>query len=51
MLTQCQLGVSAYPEAAGVLEMGGRDTEPTDHMVTEVLIRGFYKFYREAMGF
>ncbi len=50
MLTQCQLGVAAYPEAKGVLEMGGRDTEPTDHMVTEVLIRGFYKFYREAMG-
>lgn len=51
MLTQCQIGVTAYPEARGVIEMGGRDTEPTDVMVSEVLIRGFYKYYIEAMGF
>src|SRR5690625_1110627 len=50
MLKQVQIGVSGYPESEGVVEMGGRDTEPTDYMVTEVLIRDFYKFYREAMG-
>jgi anthranilate 1,2-dioxygenase large subunit len=30
--------------------MGGRDTEPADYMVTEVLIRSFYDYYRNAMG-
>jgi anthranilate 1,2-dioxygenase large subunit len=30
--------------------MGGRDVAPQDHMVTEVLIRAFYKWYREVMG-
>jgi len=51
MLTQCQIGVSGYPQARGVVEMGGRDTEPADYMVTEVLIRAFYQYYRQAMGF
>jgi salicylate 5-hydroxylase large subunit len=46
-----QDGVSRYPEAAGVLEMGGRDTEDTDHMVTETAIRAFYAYYRRVMGF
>jgi salicylate 5-hydroxylase large subunit len=46
-----QDGVSRYPQAAGVLEMGGRDTEDTDHMVTETAIRAFYAYYRRVMGF
>lgn len=50
MLTQTQIGVTGYPEGSAIIEMGGKDTEPTDYMVTEVLIRGFYKYYREAMG-
>lgn len=50
MLTQCQHGVTGYPDGVSVVEMGGRDTEPTDYMVTEVLIRAFYQFYKEAMG-
>ena len=33
-----------------MLEMGGRDIAPQDTMVTEVLIRAFYRFYREPMG-
>ena len=50
MLTQLQMGLSGYPEGVGVIEMGGKDTEPADYMVTEVMIRAFYKFYREMMG-
>jgi anthranilate 1,2-dioxygenase large subunit len=50
VLTQCQRGACGSPGAAAVIEMGGRDTEPADHMVTEVLIRAFYKYYRQAMG-
>jgi salicylate 5-hydroxylase large subunit len=46
-----QDGIAPYAEAAGVIEMGGRDIEDTEHMVTEVAIRAFYRYYREVMGF
>ncbi len=49
VLVECQQGASGYGHRQAVLEMGGRDTEPQDHMVTEVLIRAFYKWYREEM--
>ena len=29
--------------------MGGRDTENTDHGVTESAIRAFYKYYAQVM--
>lgn len=50
MLKQVQTGVTGYPESVGIVEMGGKDTAPADYMVSEVLIRAFYKYYREAMG-
>lgn len=50
VLAESQQGASEYPHRQAVLEMGGRDVAPQDHMVTEVLIRAFYKYYREAMG-
>lgn len=47
-----QIGVDgARPEASAVLDLGGRDAEPTDHLVTEALIRGFYELYRDLMGY
>lgn len=46
-----QEGVSPYPDATGVIEMGGRGTEDADHMVTEVAIRAFYDYYCRVMGF
>ena len=46
-----QDGASPFPEAAGVIEMGGRGIENTDHMVTEVAIRAFYDYYCRVMGF
>lgn len=30
-------------------ELGGTDVESTDHMVTETLIRGMYRYWREVM--
>ncbi len=42
-------GLAAYPEADCVVEMGGRGTENTPHMVTETAIRAMYKYYREVM--
>lgn len=49
MLKQVQTGISGYPDSVSIVEMGGRDTEPADYMVSEVLIRAFYDFYRKAM--
>jgi anthranilate 1,2-dioxygenase large subunit len=50
VLVESQQGATGYGHRAAVLEMGGRETEPQDHMVTEVLIRSFYRWYREAMN-
>ncbi len=45
-----QEGVGSYPEAAGVMEMGGRGwKEDEPHMVTESVIRAFYDYYRKVM--
>ncbi len=45
-----QEGLRHRPDAAAVMEMGGRDWKPAeDHMVTESVIRGFYDYYRRVM--
>ena len=44
-------GHQEHVHQAGVIEMGGRGIENTEHMVTEVAIRAFYRYYREVMGF
>ena len=44
-----QQGVQQSPDAAGVMEMGGRDWKDEAHMVTEGAIRGFYDYYRKVM--
>jgi len=44
-----QAGVQIRPEAQGVMEMGGRETHDEDHMVTEVALRAFYRYYRDVM--
>jgi anthranilate 1,2-dioxygenase large subunit len=51
LLKQMQHQVGAYPESLGVLEMGGRDTEPAMTMATELGLRAFYKLYIEQLGF
>jgi salicylate 5-hydroxylase large subunit len=47
----CQRGLEAKANSQAVVEMGGRDIGDTDYMVTEAPLRGFYRYYREAMGF
>jgi salicylate 5-hydroxylase large subunit len=46
-----QQGFAQYPEEEALVIMGGRGVESVDHMVTEVGIRGMYRYWREAMGF
>ena len=45
-----QAGISPYPKADGLFEMGGREARNEAHMVTEGAIRGFYRYYRQVMG-
>jgi anthranilate 1,2-dioxygenase large subunit len=49
VLKQCQAAARGYPHRVGIVEMGGRDTEPADHMITENQIRAFYDHYRRAL--
>ncbi len=51
VMESAQSGVSRFPDAEAVVEMGGRDTEDVPHMVTEASIRAFYKHYIQVMGF
>ena len=44
-----QDGINSDVDGHALLEMGGRDTEDTEHMVTETAIRAFYKHYRAVM--
>jgi salicylate 5-hydroxylase large subunit len=45
-----QKGVAAYPDAEGVMEMGGREWRDEPHMVTEAAIRSCYDYYRQVMA-
>lgn len=45
-----QKGTRPYPESQGVLEMGGLEVADQAHHITEVPVRGFWKYYREVMG-
>jgi salicylate 5-hydroxylase large subunit len=44
-----QEAFSANPGARTVSELDGRDVKPTDHMVTETLIRGMTAYWRRVM--
>jgi salicylate 5-hydroxylase large subunit len=44
-----QESFEAKPFHRTVVEMGGRDIENTEHMVTETLIRGMYEYWRKVM--
>jgi salicylate 5-hydroxylase large subunit len=44
-----QQAFEANPQARTISELDGRDAKPTDHMVTETLIRGMYGYWREVM--
>lgn len=44
-----QQGFRQDPDHRTISELGGREIGSTDHNVTETLIRGMYKYYREVM--
>jgi salicylate 5-hydroxylase large subunit len=44
-----QQAFAANDQARTVSELDGRDVKPTDHMVTETLIRGMYAYWRQQM--
>ena len=44
-----QSGFESKPFHRALAELGGRDVADTDHMVTETLIRGMYRYWREVM--
>jgi anthranilate 1,2-dioxygenase large subunit len=46
-----QRGIGAASDHGSVLEMGGDGTESSASRVTEASIRGFWKAYRNAMGY
>lgn len=50
IIERTQDGILPTPDAHGIVELGGRDTGDSDHMVTEVALRAFYKGYRAVMG-
>jgi salicylate 5-hydroxylase large subunit len=50
VLAMSQNGLDDYPDIECIVEMGGKDTADTTHMITEVAIRAFYKHYIKVMG-
>ena len=44
-----QQAFESRPSHRTVAELGGRDVADADHMVTETLIRGMYRYWREVM--
>lgn len=44
-----QQSAQQYPDAQGVIEMGGIETDGQEHHVTEVPVRAFWRHYREVM--
>jgi salicylate 5-hydroxylase large subunit len=42
-------GMRQDPAGHTLSELGGTGVAPTDHMVTETLIRGMYEYYRKVM--
>ena len=49
VIKMAQDGLACYPDEYAFYQMGGHDTEDTDHMVTEAAIRAFYRHYRAVM--
>jgi salicylate 5-hydroxylase large subunit len=50
-MEMAQRGCARHENESAVMEMGGREWQDEDHMVTETAIRGFYNYYRQLMGF
>jgi len=49
VIEMSQQGFRQDPAGRTISQLGGRDVAPTDHMVTETLIRGMYAYWRKVM--
>jgi salicylate 5-hydroxylase large subunit len=49
VIEMSQQAFERKPQHRALAELGGRDVGDTDHMVTETLIRGMYRYWREVM--
>ena len=49
VIEHSQSSFESKPFHRAVAELGGREVGDTDHMVTETLIRGMYRYWREVM--
>jgi salicylate 5-hydroxylase large subunit len=49
MMEFSQAGVAHAPDAAALIELGGREVADAPHMITETALRGFYRYYRMVM--
>jgi len=49
VIEHSQSSFESKPAHRAVAELGGREVGDTDHMVTETLIRGMYRYWREVM--
>jgi salicylate 5-hydroxylase large subunit len=50
IIKMAQDGIEQDDGRRAVIQMGGRDTHDTQHMVTETAVRAFYRHYRSVMG-
>ena len=50
VIEMAERGARQHSSEAALCELDGRDVHDTEHMVTETLIRGMYRYYREVMG-
>ena len=49
VIEHSQASFESKPSHHALAELGGREVGDTDHMVTETLIRGMYRYWREVM--
>jgi salicylate 5-hydroxylase large subunit len=49
VIEHSQSAFESKPFHRALAELGGREVGDTDHMVTETLIRGMYRYWREVM--
>ena len=49
VIEMSQQGFESKPQHRALAELGGREVGDTPHMVTETLIRGMYRYWREVM--
>jgi salicylate 5-hydroxylase large subunit len=49
VIAMSQQGFAQHPDAQTISRLGGREVAPTDHMVTETLLRGMHAYWQRVM--